>query len=537
MENRDSQEQQRRFSLMRRKAEQLLISAPLEKSLTAENEIARLLHELEVYELELQVQNEELEASFKTLQIERSKFSALFDSAPVGYFILDRNGVVQAINQSAAKSIGTDASKILHQNFAVFVSPDCWLLYYAFLKSMTEIGQRRECEIKLKVSENKTIFAHLNGVAALQPVSKDTLYYTTLMDVTEAKFVQQRLLETSERLDLTLRASYTGTWMAKLGAPGSIFLDDNSKDILGISPDDPRQSIDSLTKRLVKEDRPKLGQLLKNFSSGCEVDLELRLLPVDATYKVITVKGTVVESVDGSRYFAGILNDITERKRHFTLEEDRKKQQQRLIQRATIEVQEKERERISGILHDSVCQMLYGIRFNLAHIKRQLSLNNKLDSVDSLLEDAIGQLRTLSAELNPSILKDFGLVAGIRDMIQRLGKSGFTVEASIDPRIDAISNDVQLDIFRIIQELLNNSIKYSGTDQATVSVNMENNVVTISVRDRGKGFAASIEEELKRGSGLRALKNRVAMLGGTMVICGEGGTSFSIRFIASDIAQ
>ncbi|MGY0034405.1 sensor histidine kinase [Pedobacter sp. NJ-S-72] len=178
--------------------------------------------------------------------------------------------------------------------------------------------------------------------------------------------------------------------------------------------------------------------------------------------------------------------------------------------------QEKERNNVSRTLHDSVCQLLYGIKLNLESIEKTNSLKGEFKNVNQLLNQAIKETRQISYELTPSVLKDFGFVAGIKEMAQRTSTAHFQIDTHIDSAADFLHADVQLYIFRMIQELINNCIKHAKANRAEISVCLKNNRVSIRVADDGIGLNLNPynDKEVNAGSGLSGIRNRVYLLNG-----------------------
>lgn len=514
---------------LRAKAEQLLAKGFGTGS--NDEDSVRLFNELEIYELELQLQNEELKASHHSLEIERLKFAELFNAAPVGYLIIDDEGFIREINQTGSSLLYIPRGNISGTRLDAFIVGDSLHTYKSFFSDLQTSAERLSCELRIKTKNTLTKYVQLDGIKGTSAFNGYNSYYITITDVTQTKKAQQALWETTDRLNQTLKASLTGTWMVKAKGK-AIFLDDYCKDILNIDAEQP--DLVALTQLFVEEDRPKLDFLFSNCDDALEIDLQLRLKQAKKRSKIILVKGKAVQPLYGESYFAGILTDITDRIRSLEIAEENDKFNRRMLRRAAIEAQEKERARLSASLHDSVCQTLYGIRFNLGHLNKKKVFSGELDHINVMLNEAINELRTISVELTPSILKDFGFVAGINDMVQRLKQVGFNVATTIDKRSNLLSKETQLYTFRIIQELLNNSIKHSGTNSATVNLCLEKEEVSILVKDEGKGFTGNLEESLKQGSGLRGIKNRISLLNGKLEIINEEGAQFKISFPAKD---
>src|SRR5690606_17115332 len=140
--------------------------------------------------------------------------------------------------------------------------------------------------------------------------------------------------------------------------------------------------------------------------------------------------------------------DITERKRLLREAENLKLEQQRTILSVTLDAQERERFRISRSLHDSVCQILYGIRLNLQSLEYYKKHKKEFENVDQLIDQAIRETREISYELTPSVLKDFGFYAGIKEMTTRLSTSEFLIKANINKNMDQSHPTIQLYAFR-----------------------------------------------------------------------------------------
>lgn len=481
-------------------------------NLSAE-EINILLNELQVYQLELEMQNDELKASYATLDQERAKFVGLYDLAPVGYFILDYLGVVEEANQNGVDLLNMSKQTILRRRFQSFIAPHSWQDFYNFLHRMQHSDGKQSAEIKLLLPHEKIVYTRMEGIAISNVIVTDIKYYITLIDITESRNAQQVLRETKERLEMTLKASATGTWTIEIDA-NKVFLDTHSSNIMGISSWRFDGTVKGLIELVHPEDQQQVKHHLMSALNGLkEIDLEFRIL-IDDEVKYISAKGHEIKVPDEKTCFAGILTDITERKKMELEAEELKNGQQKLILSATLTAQEKERNNVSRALHDSVCQLLYGIRLNLESVQRTHNLKGEFKNVNELLDQAIKETRQISYELTPSVLKDFGFVAGIKEMAQRTSTPHFQIEAYIDTLADSLDAEVQLYIFRMIQELINNCIKHAQASRAEIKFSFINKQVVIKVTDNGIGLKMDPEEASKIGSGLSGIRNRVYLLNG-----------------------
>jgi signal transduction histidine kinase len=223
--------------------------------------------------------------------------------------------------------------------------------------------------------------------------------------------------------------------------------------------------------------------------------------------------------------------DITDKKRLDKEASDLHNDKQRLVLSATFNAQEKERFKISNALHDSVCQILYGIRLNLQGIQISSDKKKELNNASMLLDEAIRETRAISYELTPSVLRDFGFIAGVKEMAQRMSSREMKIYSQVDKAADALDKEVQLYVFRIIQELINNCLKHTHASEAHIKVTTDADHVMCSVSDDGGGFKFPVEQAFSEGSGLRAIKNRIYLLGGSMDLeTSEKGTVVCVKF-------
>lgn len=478
------------------------------------DEVNILLNELQVYQLELEMQNDELKASYATLDTERAKFVGLYDLAPVGYFILDYLGIVEEANQNGVDLLNMSKQTILRRRFQSFIAPQSWEDFYNFLHRMQTGDGKQSAEIRLLLPHEQIIYTRMEGRAISSMIVTDVKYYITLIDITESRNAQQVLKETKERLEMTLRASATGTWTIECGS-NKVFLDMHSLNIMGISTWNFNGTIKGLIELICPEDQLKVRHQLMSAINGLkEINLEFRVSDGQGDIKYISAKGHEVSGSDEVSCFAGILMDVTERKKMEQEAEMLKNDQQKLILSATLTAQEKERNNISRALHDSVGQLLYGIRLNLESVQRAQNLKDETKNLNELLDQAIKETRQLSYELTPAVLRDFGFVAGIKEMAQRTSTPHFKVDTFIDSSADLLSADVQLYVFRMIQELISNCIKHAQATRAEIKVTCVNKKVMIRVGDNGTGLTIGMEEAAKSGSGISGIRNRVYLLNG-----------------------
>ncbi|MEJ7559602.1 MAG: PAS domain-containing protein [Pedobacter sp.] len=488
---------------------------------------------LQAYQLELEMQNEQLSLSYQLIENERSKLAGFFDLAPVGYFVLDHLGVVEEANQMGADLLGVSKDKVLSKPLKGFINPSSFESFYVFLSCMKNDSEKQNCEIMVIESAANLMYLRLEGRAVRNSVSGKLQYYVTTIDITDNKLAQLRLISTTQRLEMTLSASGTGTWTMEV--PGDILsMDDVCYSIFEINPLDFNGSLNAFIQLIHPEDQLSVREAFKhsitNFSS---LDFEFRFISKSGDIKNLSVIGHQISKVNAS-FFAGIIMDTTDKKRLDKQATDLHNDKQRSVLSATFNAQEKERFKISNALHDSVCQILYGIRLNLQGIQISSDKKKELNDASLLLDEAIRETRAISYELTPSVLRDFGFVAGVKEMAQRMSSRAMKIYAHLDRNADLLDKEVQLYVFRVIQELISNSLKHTSASQTHIKVTTDTDHIMISVSDDGGGFKLPVEQAFSEGSGLKAIKDRIYLLGGSMDLETSGkGTVVSIKFRSS----
>ena len=177
---------------------------------------------------------------------------------------------------------------------------------------------------------------------------------------------------------------------------------------------------------------------------------------------------------------------------------------------ATLKSQEDERNRLGTELHDGVGAMLSSIKVNLQVAKRKEGVDS-LEPVLGHLDEAINQVRSISHQMMPVILKKYGLKHAIKDLFEKLSSDDLKVEIAEwdEPRLN---DQDSLMLYRIVQELLNNSIKHAGANTINFSIKNDASEVQITYCDNGKGYPEHVLAS-SDGMGLLNIKNRSQAIG------------------------
>lgn len=204
-----------------------------------------------------------------------------------------------------------------------------------------------------------------------------------------------------------------------------------------------------------------------------------------------------------------------------------RKEQEVLTLESLIEGEEKERLRIAKELHDGVNGDLSAIKYKLSSL---LKMNNEvINEAVTMIDNSCKQVRAISHNLVPPSLKDFNLIEAVNNYCENIN-SIHKPEINFQHIGDSIdlNKKVEVNIFRIIQELVTNAIKHSDAKTIDVQISNRNNTLLVTVEDNGKGYKN--EENDTLGIGLSNIKSRVEYLDANLdVVTNENGTSNTVE--------
>jgi PAS domain S-box-containing protein len=214
----------------------------------------------------------------------------------------------------------------------------------------------------------------------------------------------------------------------------------------------------------------------------------------------------------------GIIIDISEQK---ILEQK--------ILAAVLETEDRERKRFSEDLHDGLGPLLSTVKLYVNQIHQiQLSDEDKnqlLISTTSLLDEAIGSAKSIANNILPGSIADNGLIAALNSFCNRIESTGtinINLETNLEKRIAA---QLENTLYRIIIELINNTIKHAQANEITISIQKQNQLIELSYTDDGVGF--DVDQDYP-GLGMKNIKNRCASIGAELKMTSKQNNGFKL---------
>jgi len=206
------------------------------------------------------------------------------------------------------------------------------------------------------------------------------------------------------------------------------------------------------------------------------------------------------------------------------------------LSRRLLRAQDDERRRISRELHDSTGQLLVTLKLNLAAMassQNPAQMQVLMQGATAIVDEMTRQLRTMSYLLHPPLLDEAGLAPALKWYVEGFcQRSEIEVQLDMPPNMERLPRDMELTIFRVVQESLTNVHRHSHSRTAEVKLKTDVDRVFLEITDQGAGFPPSSRSETKNGRtvlygiGIRGMKERVQQFGGELIVKSDpSGTS------------
>lgn len=207
--------------------------------------------------------------------------------------------------------------------------------------------------------------------------------------------------------------------------------------------------------------------------------------------------------------------------------------QQDMATKAVMNAEDNERKRMATHLHDGIGQLLTAANMNISVLNDykndQSAFVKILEKTKNIMSEAMTDVRTLSHQIMPNMLIKNSLADALRELISKSDSPKLHINLNIEGLQNDIDQNVQIVMYRIIQECINNTLKHAEASEVQISLVQKNGLLLTSVKDNGKGFNAAKITPKNEGLGLRNIRSRIEVLKGDLEIESSEGNGTNIK--------
>ncbi|HZF63756.1 MAG TPA: PAS domain S-box protein, partial [Chitinophagaceae bacterium] len=399
----------------------------------------------------------------------------------------------------------------------------------AYLQQCIQEKKPFSCEIINYSKSGRKYWIEINGQPIFNHKGEVEQLFAIQTDVTERKKNEQAIRLSEQRYKLLFYQSPRPKWIFNIDTLRIVEVNEAALQLYGYSRKEFLQL--TITDLKVNEDVKEFNQLLKTLKKDKDFAYQnvVRHLKKSGQLFYIDITTHSIELPSGMHVIV-VGNDVTEK---FELEKmliEEKISAQKEIAKAIINTQEKERSEIGKELHDNVNQILTTAKLYVENIQYYPDQTDQFTFKGrDLIQKSINEIRYLSKQLVTPVLNDLGFKATIDELITHYQSLNlFKINFTYTIKDEKIDKGLQLTIYRIVQEQLNNIVKYAKAENVTVIVSQQKTSFKVFISDDGIGFDTSKEP---RGLGLSNIKNRAEVYKGKVVIISSPGAGCSLKII------
>ena len=527
-----------------------LSQAPSIAAAKSPQEMELALHELQVYQTELLIQNEHLRQTQIALEASWAHYVDLYDMAPVGFLTLNEKGLIQSANLTAASLLGVTRSNLLKQAISRFIFPQDRAAFYQCLRQLGVTCAPQSLELRLVRQDGRPLWVLLVAHNAVD-ADDGPVQRLVLSDISERKQLQTQLADSERRWQFAVEGSGDGLWDRNV-VQATVFYSRSWKQMLGYSEDEVSNRIDEWETRIHPDDKPATMAALQAYLAGtcAEYKTEYRLRCRDGSYKWILDRGMVVsrDAQGKPLRLIGTHSDITEGKLH---------EAQIKAARLSAEAANHAKSRFLAAASHDLRQPLSALALFVGVLKTRTlpqgaelvaNIEQCIDSLSELLTDLLDVSRLDAGAITPR-LSDFDL-KNFRAALDSV-HAGEARNKGLQWRVRGASLVVHTDqqlLKRIVGNLVSNAIRYTNQGGVLMACRRRAGKYWLEVWDTGIGIPEDkkelIFEEFRQlgdgarnqGSGLGlAIASKMANLLGLQIrVCSRlgRGSMFAIELPA-----
>ena len=495
----------------------------------------------------------------KQAELTTSLLASIVDSSDDAIISMNLEAIITSWNRSAERLFGHTAEEAIGQHITLIIPPDRRqeeatilerLKHGEQIEHFETVRMRKDgttFDVSLTISPVKDAAGRVTGVSR---VPRDI---TRRKEAERATGLLAAIVDSSD--DAIISKSLQGVIRSWNNSAERIF-GYTAEEAIGqhitlIVPLDRRQEEATILKRLRQGERIEHFETVRVRKDGTSLDISLTVSPVKDGAGHVVGASKVARDVTDRKRAEQALRESKEQLRSLAdgLETQVRVRTQELEQRNTevleqseqlrdlsnrlLRSQDDERRRIARELHDSAGQVITALGMSLAnigkHVTRDSQLARGVQDSQELVQQLSKEIRTTAYLLHPPLLDENGIPEAIRWYVQGLaGRSDLKIELCISEGFGRLPGEVELALFRIMQECITNIHRHSGSNKATIRIVRTAESVSLDIQDEGKGIPA---EKLVQntGVGIAGIRERVRHFRGAVTIQSNHlGTTISV---------
>lgn len=472
----------------------------------------------------------------------RARLASIVESSDDAIVSKDLDGIIRSWNTGASNLFGFSAKEAVGRPITMIIPPELHdeeKRIIARLRKGERIEHYETVRMRksgAKIDVSLTISPLLDSRGHVIGASK------IARDISERKRVEGALRESQTQLALALESSRTaifdwniverhGKWNPQMAA------------IYDFNPIGESVTAEQWNSLIHPEDAQRLADEAAAVNATQEkFEFVFRTARPEGNAKWILSHGRVVRDAKGDAVrLIGTHTDITDRKQAEEIAHVRE------LTGKLLHAQDAERRRIARELHDSAGQILAALQMNLTPVKSEterlnLPFSEGISQSLDLIQQLSQELRTVSYLLHPPLLDELGLPSALRWYVEGfVERSKIEVGLELCEDLGRLAIEMEMTIFRIIQECLTNIHRHSGTRRAIISIHRSAREVRLDVRDYGRGMPHQRNKALHSyagsGVGIQGMRERVRQLNGQFQIHSDAdGTTITARFPVTPVS-
>ena len=441
----------------------------------------------------------------------------------------DLKGNLLTVNDPPARLLGYDKSELLNRPLRDFVIPEARPMCDAYLSEIERKGFARGLLPVLTKSGEVRLWEYNNTLRCdghSLPIIRGIAH-----DVTDQKRAEKALRFSEEKFSKAFRCSPSIVTISTLQEGRILEVNETFERQTGYARDEViGQSALELEFWIDLRERETLVDAVR--TQGYARNQEIHIRTKSGQVVVILLSVELIE-LDGEHCLLTVGQDITDRKR---AEEELRRLSGQLLR-----LQDEERRKIARDLHDSTGQDLVALATTLSQLHDSIpssagKLSKLFSQCKALTDRCMREVRTLSYLLHPPLLDESGLEDALRYFADGFAeRTGIEVSLEVSPQFGRLTRDMEMGLFRVVQESLINIQRHSGSLTAKIQLDQGPDQITLEVSDTGRGISASKRKRngtipLTVGVGIPSMEERVKQVGGRLEI--ESSSSGTIVRVA-----